>query len=218
LQIFVTAIELSYDARIIVKLETRPYGAPEQRTGDRVGRYALAVRVLLCTAAALACAARMSCASSTVDRRVDMFSSMDRRVEFGVVAPALRPAPVDGSLVVSIVAADIDGDGDLDVIATDRLLQLIVWTNDGSGHFTRQQPRHTHTDWEPTPISPTVDDRESGSLTFVQTDVPFLDPDLRASVYHGEADRLKVSRRSDLHDSLIVHRHAPRAPPDSLLG
>jgi len=41
----------------------------------------------------------------------------------------------------SVVAADIDRDGDLDVVAaTDR--GFIVWINDGAGHLTRQPPAH----------------------------------------------------------------------------
>src|SRR6266446_201651 len=38
-----------------------------------------------------------------------------------------------------VVTADIDRDGDLDVLAaTDR--SLVVWVNDGSGHLTTQVP------------------------------------------------------------------------------
>ena len=45
------------------------------------------------------------------------------------------------SNLVSAVTADIDSDGDLDVVATDRALNLLVWVNDGAGHFTRQRPK-----------------------------------------------------------------------------
>lgn len=51
--------------------------------------------------------------------------------------PAVQP----GSRLVSMVAADIDADGDLDVVANDGSLDLIVWTNDGSGRLSRQQSR-----------------------------------------------------------------------------
>lgn len=41
--------------------------------------------------------------------------------------------------VRKVVAADLDRDGDLDVVAaTDR--GFIVWLNDGAGHLTRQPP------------------------------------------------------------------------------
>jgi hypothetical protein len=68
------------------------------------------------------------------------------------VAPA-SPAPIDivtfARLVSArdhirlrqIVAADIDRDGDLDVVAaTER--GFLVWKNDGSGHLEQQAPRH----------------------------------------------------------------------------
>ena len=34
-----------------------------------------------------------------------------------------------------MIAEDIDADGDLDVVANDGSLDLIVWTNDGSGRL-----------------------------------------------------------------------------------
>jgi hypothetical protein len=45
--------------------------------------------------------------------------------------------------IVSAITADIDADGDLDVVATDQSLNLLVWVNDGTGHLTRQRPRHS---------------------------------------------------------------------------
>ncbi len=51
--------------------------------------------------------------------------------------PVLKP----GSRLVSMIAEDIDADGDLDVVANDGSLNLIVWTNDGSG---RLSPRQSH--------------------------------------------------------------------------
>jgi hypothetical protein len=45
--------------------------------------------------------------------------------------------------LVAAITADIDSDGDLDVVATDQSLNLLVWVNDGTGHLTRQRPRHS---------------------------------------------------------------------------
>ncbi|HZT78211.1 MAG TPA: VCBS repeat-containing protein [Vicinamibacterales bacterium] len=45
------------------------------------------------------------------------------------------PAPL-----TSIVVADIDRDGDADVVATDEALHLFVWINDGTGRLVRQDP------------------------------------------------------------------------------
>ena len=42
--------------------------------------------------------------------------------------------------VDSLVAGDIDGDGDLDLVAVARTGTLVAWLNDGHGVFTRQRP------------------------------------------------------------------------------
>src|SRR5881394_355264 len=40
---------------------------------------------------------------------------------------------------IGVVAADIDRDGDIDVIATTGR-RLTIWVNDGNGHLTSQRP------------------------------------------------------------------------------
>lgn len=52
------------------------------------------------------------------------------------------PGVEPGTKVVAAALADIDADGDLDLIASDGTLDLLVWSNDGSGHFTRKYPGH----------------------------------------------------------------------------
>jgi hypothetical protein len=42
---------------------------------------------------------------------------------------------------VSIVANDIDHDGDVDLVATTSSNQVVIWINDGRGHFTQEQER-----------------------------------------------------------------------------
>jgi hypothetical protein len=61
------------------------------------------------------------------------------------LAPPLEP----GVRLVALVASDIDADGDLDLIASDGSLDLLVWINDGAGHLTRryaQRSRGWHDD------------------------------------------------------------------------
>ncbi len=54
---------------------------------------------------------------------------------------ALQLPGIDpGTRVVASALADIDADGDLDVVAFDGSLDLLVWSNDGTGHFTRRYP------------------------------------------------------------------------------
>jgi len=52
------------------------------------------------------------------------------------------PGVEPGTKVVAAALADIDADGDLDLVASDGTLDLLVWSNDGSGHFTRKYPSH----------------------------------------------------------------------------
>jgi hypothetical protein len=50
----------------------------------------------------------------------------------------ILPAGDADRRLASIVAVDIDADGDRDVVGLDWSSGLIVWLNDGSGHLTRQ--------------------------------------------------------------------------------
>jgi hypothetical protein len=41
---------------------------------------------------------------------------------------------------VSIISGDIDHDGDLDLAVATSSNQVVIWFNDGQGHFTRESP------------------------------------------------------------------------------
>jgi hypothetical protein len=45
--------------------------------------------------------------------------------------------------VVGLIAADIDHDGDLDLVAVAPTGQVIAWLNDGRGRFTAQEASHS---------------------------------------------------------------------------
>ena len=42
--------------------------------------------------------------------------------------------------VVSVAARDIDHDGDVDIVAATASNQVVIWRNDGHGHFTQDPP------------------------------------------------------------------------------
>src|SRR5215831_1745840 len=88
---------------------------------------------------------------------------------------------IDGGRLVSIVTADIDADGDLDVVASDSALQLHVWVNDGAGHFTLRIPARS-SGWQPTPPAPSFDDRSTPAASFTQINPPTLGPGVQAIV------------------------------------
>jgi FG-GAP-like repeat len=52
----------------------------------------------------------------------------------------LDAAGVPLGRVLRAIAVDVDRDGDLDVLVSTREEPVVVWLNDGAGHFTRQRP------------------------------------------------------------------------------
>jgi hypothetical protein len=134
----------------------------------------------------------------------------------GFIACA-RPAhaadfSIDGGRLVSIVTADIDAHGDLDVVASDTALQLHVWVNDGSGHFTRQRPR-TLPAWQPVPPAPALDGTPFALPSFAPANPPSLENTLRVV-----AASLDVTGEPLLTQDQAACRStrascAPRAPP-----
>src|SRR5438445_193704 len=93
--------------------------------------------------ASLACsgsvgAARTVALESTLDVTDPAFTT-------GGTLPPGFAAAVDAAtakLFVRVVAYDIDNDGDLDIVANDGTLELLVWENDGTGHFARKPSGH----------------------------------------------------------------------------
>jgi|SRR5581483_551803 len=61
------------------------------------------------------------------------------------LTPDVTALPAPTTTLTSIVVADIDRDGDADVVATDDALHLFVWLNDGTGHLTQQRPARATT-------------------------------------------------------------------------
>jgi hypothetical protein len=60
--------------------------------------------------------------------------------------------------VTGIVQGDIDHDGDLDLVAATSSGELLIWINDGHGHFTRQAAARTSAfSGEPVLVGLTVD-------------------------------------------------------------
>ncbi len=70
---------------------------------------------------------------------------------------------------VSVVADDVDQDGDLDVVASVGSLDLLVWQNDGAGHFTRL-PSSQRRAFQTQPPPPAVDGDSIASNEWIQND------------------------------------------------
>jgi hypothetical protein len=68
-------------------------------------------------------------------------------------------AAVLKTTIISVVTADIDHDGDLDLVAVAPSGNLVIWINDGLGHYTLQEALHGHEDLssEPTVVQFAID-------------------------------------------------------------
>ena len=109
---------------------------------------------------------------STPPRVAPIASTVDLDAEHGVALPAGFAASVDGATsarFVRVVADDVDQDGDLDVVASVGSLDLMVWQNDGAGHFTRLPSSH-HLAFQTQPPAPAVNGDSIVSNEWIQND------------------------------------------------
>src|SRR5439155_24315514 len=81
--------------------------------------------------------------------------------------------------ISSLVAADVDADGDLDIVAAaapNGSPSIVVWVNDGGGLLTRKQPEQPKTLGAESP-APSVDRQSSTAVALIQTGSPALHSD-----------------------------------------
>ncbi len=86
------------------------------------------------------------------------------------------PASESNLRVSSLVAADFDADGDIDVVAADTssgTVGIVVWVNDGQGRLTRQRPAQPH-NFGSEPASPSVEQRQATVGASIQPDAPAI--------------------------------------------
>jgi len=78
--------------------------------------------------------------------------------------------------VSSLITADLDADGDLDIVAADRSnggIGIVVWVNDGAGRLTRKTPA-SKGNLAGEPASPSLDEHQATVMVSVQPDGPAL--------------------------------------------
>jgi hypothetical protein len=101
-----------------------------------------------------ACAVGLAVAASPLALPARLGPAIPASVAIGLDVPA---EPTSDPLVVRLVSehpglhvlrsivADVDGDGDLDVLVSTVEAPLALWINDGTDHFTRRDPAPTPT-------------------------------------------------------------------------
>jgi hypothetical protein len=165
-------------------------------------RVAIAAAVLVLAAATAARASVPAGAFVRVDRTIDV-GSFSRTI-----------ATRYDIIVRGALTADIDRDGDLDIVAsTDR--GFLVWVNDGNGRLTSEKPEHK-------PIAdgcPPDDTWEHGGACDAQT-IQNEPPSSKVATADAPAPPSAVAEGSDsVNDprALDPTRGAstPRAPPSS---
>ena len=78
--------------------------------------------------------------------------------------------------VSSLVAADVDADGDLDIVAagpSEGSVGIVVWVNDGAGRLTRKRPEAPKK-LGSVPPAPSFDQHETALGASIQTDSPAI--------------------------------------------
>jgi hypothetical protein len=109
---------------------------------------------------------------STSRRQAEAVFAADLEAVRAVVLPEGFAAAVDratSAQFVRVVADDVDQDGDLDVVASVGSLDLMVWQNDGAGHFTRLASSH-RPGFQTQPPAPAVDGDSIVSNEWIQND------------------------------------------------
>jgi hypothetical protein len=131
--------------------------------------------------------------------------------------PLQLAAPLEPGLrLVALAASDIDDDGDLDLVASDGSLDLLVWINDGTGHMTRRYGRQA-SGWRHEPSNATSDTAQT-TVSAVTPAGSFLEPgDAIALARNDDAGRRSIDARPDLRE-LPLGSQGPRAPPLSRLS
>ena len=137
--------------------------------------------------------------------------------------PSELPPALQASLshqavtLVSAVAADIDADGDLDIIGSDDHLALIVLVNDGQGHLSRRVA-HLPSTLRPEPADPALHDRGDAPTASVQNEPPTTGPDTARTFDLRDPLTFAPRGRRQAAPAALISTRVPRAPPMAFRG
>jgi hypothetical protein len=166
---------------------------------------------------ALVCAGWIPVHGKTIGRSVELSgrSTSDASVWAAALPNVLTAMTVPpGWQLVSMIADDIDADGDLDVVANDGSLDLIVWINDGTGRLSRQGNRAPS--GRPDSMSgPGLSEQSPGSQAAAR--VPTSTPQADSAIAFCLIDQSQArpAEPNDPSPSAFVSTRSPRGPPTS---
>jgi FG-GAP-like repeat len=165
------------------------------------------VMLVAATAAALAATAMPALAAGIPPASV---IRVDRPADTAAFARVVE-ATYDVQLQ-RIVAADIDRDGDLDIVAATGH-SFLVWVNDGDGRLTSQSPRHDPIAGGTAPAGAWQDGLAADTDT-IQDDAP-SQPVLTAHAHAppAAAERHTAPTHSAFAAPAVGSTRVPRAPP-----
>jgi hypothetical protein len=118
-----------------------------------------------------------------------------------------------GDDLVSAVAADVDADGDLDVVATDGSLDLLVFVNDGNGRYTRREPAPTRDEHTQAP-APGLESHQPFTDVYTAAAPPVLDAEVRGASFDPCPSCAVAGLAADPAVEHTILRRRPRGPPD----
>ena len=126
--------------------------------------------------------------------------------------PALQASlSRQGVTLVVALAADIDADGDLDIVGSDDRFGVIVLVNDGEGHFSSRRAKRGS--WSAEPPDPVWHERGAAPIVSLQNERPPVTPGL-AITFAISAPLTTVgaaARRGPV--AAVPTTRPPRAPP-----
>ena len=171
----------------------------------------------LTTLTALACVAWIPVHGATTDRNGDIWSvpKLAASVWVATLPSDLTPPPVPSEWqLVSMIADDIDADGDLDVVANDGSPKLIVWINDGTGRLNRQD-EHKSSGWPEKMSGPGLSDQPVGSQTAAYVPSSAVPTESSIASRWTNESRSRWTGSPDPSLASFVSSRSPRGPPFS---
>jgi hypothetical protein len=156
-------------------------------------------------------AARVGGGSGTLAALFSHLAAVDATTLASALPLRMAPRFEPGLRLVALVVSDIDADGDLDLVANDGSLDLLVWINDGAGQLTRRYARQS-SGWRED-RSTATDDRGHATAWAATSAGVLLGLGESVAVSPRPRGGRGISFERRHPDSLFSRSQNPRGPP-----